>query len=43
MENDAVVDVQAETDPDEMMADDDLLAATDKGSGLDIKDGSSNT
>jgi len=43
MENDTLVDVQAETEPDEAIADDDLLAATDKGSSLGIKDGSSNT
>ena len=43
MENDTVVDVQAETEPDESMTDDDLLATSDKGTGLGIKDGSSNT
>ena len=41
MENDAVVDMQAETDLDESTTDDDLLAATHKGEG--ITDGTSNT
>lgn len=41
MESDAVVDVQAETDPDEALADDDLVAVTEKGKG--ITDGTSNT
>jgi hypothetical protein len=41
MEKDIAVDVQAETDPDETMADDDLLAVAEKGQG--ITDGTSNT
>jgi hypothetical protein len=41
MENDAVVDMQADTDLDESTTDDDLLAATHKGEG--ITDGTSDT